>query len=175
MSSLSLCTKPLQDSAAASDKMHSLSWEEDLIGLSQTNMSKETVMSSKLLKDMCVGHIGGTLTKKGSMGMCGSEDNLFTSLPWFARVLFQAKELKSQFTRPPFWEKFGNFSLYCLNFCPNFSSQAPKFGHFQTTRPLFQRQNSVCKPHTLKIQATHPYLKKKLSAFPHSWGHAKIL
>ena len=59
--------------------------------------------------------------------------------------------------------KFGNSSLYSLNFCPNFNSQArkseaPKFGHFQFTSPklgnfqftspLFQRQISVHKPHT---------------------------
>ena len=31
--------------------------------------------------------------------------------------------------------KFGNFSLYSLNFHPNFSSQAPKFGNFPLTSP----------------------------------------
>ena len=41
-----------------------------------------------------------------------------------------------------------------------FSSQAPKFGHFQLTSPPFQRQMSVRKPHTLEIRAAHPYLKK---------------
>ena len=76
---------------------------------------------------------------------------------------------KSQFTRPPF-EKLGNFSLYSLNFCQNFSSQAPnleifssqapKFGNFQFTSPLFQRQVSVHKPHTSEVWAAHPYLKK---------------
>ena len=57
--------------------------------------------------------------------------------------------------------KFGNFSLYSLNFHPNFSSQAPKFGNFQLTspqiwkfsahKPPFQRQMSVRKPHTSEI------------------------
>ena len=41
---------------------------------------------------------------------------------------------KSQITRPRL-RKFGNFSLYSLNFCPNFSLQAPKFGNFQLTSP----------------------------------------
>ena len=62
--------------------------------------------------------------------------------------------------------KFGNFSLYSLQFCPNFSSQAPKFGHFQFTSPLFQRQVSVRKPHTSEIRATQPYRKKKFSPPP---------
>ena len=53
---------------------------------------------------------------------------------------------KSLFTRP-FLRKFWNFSLYSLNFCPNFSSQAPnleifssqapKFGNLQFTSPKF--------------------------------------
>ena len=44
--------------------------------------------------------------------------------------------------------KFGNFSLYRINFHPNFSSQATKFGNFQFTSPNFQRQISVHKAHT---------------------------
>ena len=79
-----------------------------------------------------------------------------------------SKRVSSQ--DPLLW-KFGNFSLYSLNFCPNFSSQAPKFGNFQLTSPqiwkfsvhkpppLFQRQIVVRKPHTLEIWAVHPYLK----------------
>ena len=58
--------------------------------------------------------------------------------------------------------KFRNFSLYSLNFHPNleiFSSQALKFGNFSLTSSPFQRQMSVCKPHTSEIRAAHPYLK----------------
>ena len=52
---------------------------------------------------------------------------------------------KSQFTRPPF-EKILKFNpLYSLNFCPNFSSQATKFGNFQLTSPLIWKF-SVHKP-----------------------------
>ena len=45
----------------------------------------------------------------------------------------------------PLLKKLGNFSLYSLNFCPNFSSQTPKFGSFQLTSPQIWRF-SVHKP-----------------------------
>ena len=38
-------------------------------------------------------------------------------------------------SQDPLLRKFGNFSLNRLNFHPNFSSQAPKFGNFQLTSP----------------------------------------
>ena len=74
-------------------------------------------------------------------------------------------------SQDPLLRKFGNLSLYSLNFHqilahkpPNleiFSSQAPKFGNFPLTSPRFQRQiMSVHKPHTSEIRAAHPYLKK---------------
>ena len=64
--------------------------------------------------------------------MCGPEFPLFTPLLLFARVPFPHFKQKHQFTRP-FLRKFGNFIyLYSLNFCPNFSSQAPKFGNFSS-------------------------------------------
>ena len=81
---------------------------------------------------------------------------------------------KSQFTRPPF-EKIWNFCLNSLNFNPNFSSQAPKFGNFQLTSPQIWKfsahkppfsEVSVRKPHTLEIRAAHPYLKKKVECPP---------
>ena len=74
----------------------------------------------------------------------------------------------------PFWENLeilastaSIFAKILVHKPPNleiFSSQAPKFGDFQFTSPLFQRQVSVCKPHTSEIWATHPNQKKKLSA-----------
>ena len=63
-------------------------------------------------------------------------------------------------SQDPLLRIFWNFSLYCRSFCPNFSSLAPKFWNFQFTRPVFQRQKSVRKPHTLEIRAAHPYLKR---------------
>ena len=111
---------------------------------------------------------GGTDIERG---MCGPEDPLFTPLLQFTRVPFQAKE---SVHKTPFLRKCWDFSLYSLNFCPNFSSQAPKFGNFQLTssqiwkisvhKTSFKRQVSVRKPHTSEIWAAHPlipYLKKK--------------
>ena len=84
-------------------------------------------------------------------------------------------------SQDPLLRKFWNVSLNSLNFHPNFSSQAPKFGNFQLTSPRiwkfsahpapkfwnfpltsppFQRQMSVRKPHISEIRAAHPYLKK---------------
>ena len=76
--------------------------------------------------------VGGHWPRKGGMGMCGPEDPLFTPLLPLARVPFQAKE---SVHKTPLLRKFGNFSLNSLNFHPNFSSQAPKFGNFQLTSP----------------------------------------
>ena len=74
---------------------------------------------------------------------------------------------KSQFTRPLLKR---NSSLYSLNFCPNFSSQAFKLRHFQFTSPQIWKF-LVHKPplsdakissqaHTSEMRAAHPYLKK---------------
>ena len=58
-----------------------------------------------------------------------------------------SKRVSSQ---DPLLRKFGNFSLYSLNFCQNFSSQASKFGNFQLTS--FQIWKfSVHKPPNLEI------------------------
>ena len=91
----------------------------------------------------------------------------FHASPAARKGPISSKRVSSQ---DPLLRKFGNFSLNSLNFHPNFSSQAPKFGNFQLTnlqiwkfsahKPPFQRQMSVRKPHTLQIRAAHPYLKK---------------
>ena len=69
-------------------------------------------------------------------------------------------------SQDPILRKFGNFCLYRLNFHPNFSSQAPKFGNFQLTNPPFSEAN-------VSLQAPHfgnpgrkPLPDKKLSAPP---------
>ena len=114
--------------------------------------------------------------------MCGPEQPLFTPLLQFARVPFQVRD-RSQ---DPLLRKFGNFSLYSLNFHPKFSSQAPKFGNFQLTSPKFGNspftspqiwEFSVHKPPfseaSISSQAPHfgnpghtPLPEKKLSAPP---------
>ena len=61
---------------------------------------------------------------------------------------------KSQFLL----RKFGNFSLYSLNFCQNFSSQAPKLGNFQFTSPqnleIFSSQAPTSEA-SISLQAPH--------------------
>ena len=53
-------------------------------------------------------------------------------------------------SQDPLLRKFGNFSLNSLNFRPNFSSQAPKFGNFQLASPQIWKF-SVHKPPNLEI------------------------
>ena len=82
---------------------------------------------------------------------------------------------KSQFTRP-LLRKSGNFSLNSLNFHPNFSSQAPKFGNFQLTSPQIWKFSAHKPPFSeanVSSQAPHfgnpgrtPLPEKKLSAPP---------
>ena len=91
----------------------------------------------------------------------------FHASPAARKGPISSKRVSSQ---DPLLRKFGNFSLYSLNFHPNFSSQAPKFWNFQLTspqvwkfsahKPPFQRHMSVRKPHTSEIRAAHTYLKK---------------
>ena len=101
----------------------------------------------------------------------------FHASPAARKGPISSKRVSSQ---DPLLRKFWNFSLYSLNFHPNLSSHAPKFGNFQLTspqiwkfsahkppnleisahKPPFQRQMSVRKPHTSEIQAAHPYRKK---------------
>ena len=56
----------------------------------------------------------------------------FHASPAARKGLISSKRVSSQ---DPLLRKFGNFSLYSLNFHPSFSSQAPKFGNFQLTSP----------------------------------------
>ena len=74
---------------------------------------------------------GGHWPRKGVWG-CAALKTPFSRLS--CRSQGSHFKQKSQFTRPPF-EKIWKFYLYCLNFHPNFSSQAPKFGKFQLTSP----------------------------------------
>ena len=74
--------------------------------------------------------------------------------PWldpFSAVVrkgpISSKRVSSQ---DPLLRKFGNFCLYSLIFCPNFNSQAPKFGNFQVTSPQIWKF-SAHKPPNLEI------------------------
>ena len=76
----------------------------------------------------------------------------FHATPVVRKGPLSSKRVNSQ---DPLMRKFGNFSLYSLNFCQNFSSQAPnldisssqapKFGNFQFTSPQIWKF-SVHKP-----------------------------
>ena len=89
-------------------------------------------------------------------------------------------------------KKFGNCSLYSLNFCPNFCSQASKFGNFQLTSPQIGKF-SVHKPPNLesfssqvplfrgKYPFTSPTLQKSGPHTPtwikvecHPWGLTSV-
>ena len=74
---------------------------------------------------------GGTNLERG----CGDvrpRRPPFHASPAVREGPISSKRVSSQ---DPLLRKFGNFSLYSLNFCPNFSFQAPKFGNFQLTSP----------------------------------------
>ena len=86
------------------------------------------------------------------MGMCGPEDPLFTPLLPLARVPFQAKE---SVHKTPFWENLEILASTSLNFHPNFSSQAPRFGNFQLTSPQIWKF-SAHKPQIWKFSAHKP-------------------
>ena len=106
----------------------------------------------------------------------------FHATPVVRKGPISSKRVNSQ---DPLMRKFGNFSLYSLNFCQNFnsqapnleifSSQAPKFGNFQFTSPLFQRQVSVRKPHTSEIRAAHPCLKKVECPPPRNFTYVRCI
>ena len=81
---------------------------------------------------------GGHWPRKGVWG-CAVLKTPFSRLSRSSQGShYKQKSLKSVYNFF-FWEKFGNFSPYNLNFCPNFSSQDPQIWRFQYTRPLFQR------------------------------------
>ena len=71
----------------------------------------------------------------------------FHASPATRKGPISSKRVSSQ---DPLLRKFGNFSLNSLNFHPNFSSQAPKFGNFQLTSPQIWKF-SAHKPPNLEI------------------------
>ena len=81
--------------------------------------------------------------------VCGLQNTglYFQRLACLRKGPISSKRVSSQ---DPLLRKFGNFSLNSLNFCSNFSSQAPKFGNFQLTSPQILKF-SVHKPPNLEI------------------------
>ena len=74
---------------------------------------------------------GGTDLERGYGDVRPRRPPFHTS-PAARKGPISSKRVSSQ---DPLLRKFDNFSLYSLNFHPNFSSQAPKFGNFQLTSP----------------------------------------
>ena len=130
-----------------------------------SNMVLEHIWFRKFFQFMTISP-GGHWPRKG-YGDVRPWKPPFHASPVVRKGPISSKRVSSQ---DPLLRKFWNFSLYSLNFHPNFNSQAPKFGNFQLTspkiwkfsahKPRFQRQMSVRKPHTSEIRAAHPYLKK---------------
>ena len=113
----------------------------------------------------------------------------FHASPVSRKGPISSKRVSSQ---DPLLRKFGKFSLNSLNFHPIFSSQAPKFWHFQLTSPqiwkfsahkppnleifrsqapLFRGKCQFASP-TLRKSGPHTPTWKKLSAPPglHLWS-----
>ena len=86
----------------------------------------------------------------------------FHASPAARRGPISSKRVSSQ---DPLLRKFGNFSLNSLNFHPNFSSQAPKFGNFQLTSPLFRGKCQFASP-TLQKSGPHTPTWKKVECPP---------
>ena len=96
---------------------------------------------------------GGHWPRKGVWGCAALKTPLFPASPAVRKGPISSKRVSSQ---DPLLRKFGNFSLYSLNFCPNFSSQAPKFGNFQLTSPLIGKFFSSQAPKFGNFQFTSP-------------------
>ena len=105
----------------------------------------------------------------------------FHASPAARKGPISSKRVSSQ---DPLLRKFWNFSLTSLNFHPNFSSQAPKFGNFQLTSPQIWKFSAHKPPFSeanVSSQAPHfgnpgrtPLPEKKLSA-PPGPGHQILI
>ena len=91
---------------------------------------------------------GGHWPRKGVWG-CAALKTPFSRLSCSSKGPISSKRVCSQ---APLLRKFWNFSLYSLNFHPNFSSQVPKFGNFQLTSPQIWKF-SAHKPQIWKFLA----------------------
>ena len=95
----------------------------------------------------------------------------FLASPVVRKGPISSKRVSSQ---DPLLRKFWKFycGLYSLNFCQNFSSQAPKFGNFQLTSPQIWKF-SVHKPPNLEIFSSQaPSFRSTWSVRkPHHFGN----
>ena len=84
----------------------------------------------------------------------------------------QGSHFKQRFSSQDFLlRNFGNFSFYSLYFCPNFSSQAPKFWNFQLTS-LQIGKFLVHKPPNLEIFSSQaPFSEANISSQAPHFGN----
>ena len=82
----------------------------------------------------------------------------FHASPAARKGPISSKRVSSQ---DPLLRKFGNFSLYSLNFHPNFSSQAPKFGNFQLTSPQIWKFSAHKPPNSEIFRSQAPLFRGK--------------
>ena len=100
--------------------------------------------------------------------MCGPKRPPFHASPAVRKGPISSKRVSSQ---DPLLRKFWNFSLYSLNFSPNFSSQAPKFGNFQLTSPQIW-EFSVHKHSNLEIFSSQPFSEPNSSSQAPHFGNS---
>ena len=156
---------------------HTELWIFDLFDISQS----EQICKWQVL-NMCIGWQqttwvvpgGGTDLERGYGDVRPWRPPFYAS-PAVRKGPISSKRVSSQ---DPLLRKFGNFSLYSLNFHPNFSSQAPKFGNFQLTSPQIWKFSAHKPPFSevnVSSQAPNfgnlgrtPLPEKKLNAPPGS-------
>ena len=88
--------------------------------------------------------------------MCSPEDPLFTPLLYFARVPFQAKELKH---KTLLQEKLGILASTASTFAQILAHKPPNLKLSVHKTLLSEAKISLQAPHS-EIRAAHPYLKK---------------
>ena len=129
-------------------------------------------LSLELVWDLYESTRGGTDLERG-YGDVRPWRPPFHASPAARKGPISSKRVSSQ---DPLLRKFRNFSLNSLNFHPNFSSQAPKFGNFQLTSPQILKFSAHKPPFSeanVSSQAPHfgypgrtPLPEKKMSAPP---------
>ena len=82
----------------------------------------------------------------------------FHASPAARKGPISSKRVSSQ---DPLLRKFENFSLNSLNFHPNFSSQAPKFGNFQLTSPQIWKFSAHKPPNFEIFRSQAPLFRGK--------------
>ena len=156
--------------------------------ITASNLPLWFILSSEIFFLKTIGARGGGTDLERGYGDVRPWRPPFHACPAARKGPISSQRVSSQ---DPLLRKFGNFSLNILNFHPNFSSQAPKFGNFQLTSPqiwkfsahkppnleffrsqapLFRGKCQFASP-TLRKSWPHTPTWKKLSAPPGGFSH----